>query len=140
MDTAINGKRDEEPAVSGAGDAGAATCRERAPRRDGPAGRSGARAASHNAPAAAPAFSATPTRVVPRKPSRGINQNPAASAPAAAPAVFAAYRRPASAAVRENQLAAIGKVAPMAAAGAPSRTRLRMTRMSAKRSGAPLSA
>src|SRR5438067_1138110 len=85
--------------------------------------------ASHNAPAAASAFKITPTNVVPRTPIAGISQKPAAIAPAAAPAVLAEYSTPTSAAAAlsvgsgfsrtaaANHRAAIGNVAPIAAAG-----------------------
>src|SRR5688572_8989503 len=80
-----------------------------------------ARDASAHAPPAATRLSATPTKVVPRSPSAGINAKPAITAPAAAPSVLAAYSPPASwaavDAVRTIQREAIGKVAPMQAAG-----------------------
>ncbi|SRR5258706_7909632 len=92
---------------------------------------------SQSAPPAAIAFKSTPIHVVPRRPRAGISQNPAAIAPTAAPAVFAAYSRPVSPA---SQFAAIGNVAPIAAAGTPSSARLIATRTSAKRAGAAPSA
>src|SRR5947208_1422162 len=107
---------------------------------------------SHSAPRAAAPLSATPTQVVARRPTAGSNQNPAPIAPAAAPAVFAAYRTPASAADRllagafivtyasTNHDAAIGNVAPMAAAGTASSARLSVTRTSPNRTGASPSA
>src|SRR5262252_1848526 len=83
------------------------------------------------APAAAIAFSATPTQVVPLRPSAGINQKPAAIAPAAAPQVFAAYNTPAE--MDCAAAIATGNVAPIAAAGRPTRIRLMATRTNAKR-------
>jgi hypothetical protein len=88
-------------------------------------------------------LSAAAIHVVERMPITGSSQNPAAIAPAAAPAVFAAYRNPAAlAALRSdrppepaNQAAAMGKVAPIAAAGRVSRPRLSATRMAANRAG-----
>src|SRR5262249_20604248 len=91
--------------------------------------------AIQTAPTAAVAFSATPTQVVPLTPIAGINQNPAATAPSAAPAVLAAYRTPASVVTGEYHDAAIGNVAPMAAAGAPRSSRLIATRTIASRAG-----
>src|SRR5581483_171161 len=95
---------------------------------------------TRSAPAAATAFSATPTHVAPVSPIAGISQNPAATAPTAAPAVFAAYRTPTSAAAVENHDAAIGNVAPIAAAGTPRIRRLTATRTTASRAGAVPSA
>jgi hypothetical protein len=103
-------------------------------------------APSHNAPAAAATFSPTPTQVVPRRPSVGTSQKPAASAPSAAPAVFDAYSDPVpekearSLSRDASQAAAIGKVAPIAAAGMPRSARLITTRTIAKRAGAAPSA
>src|SRR5262249_7691755 len=77
--------------------------------------------AIHSAPAAAERLGATPTQVVPRRPSAGTSQKPAAIAPVAAPAVFAAYNTPASAIVVASALAATGNVAPIAIAGIPTR-------------------
>ena len=91
---------------------------------------------SHHAPAAAMTFSRTPTHVVARRPMAGIRKKPAAMAPAAAPAVFTAYSTPVSAAFRAYQSAAIGNVAPIAAAGTPSSARLIATRTSANCAGA----
>ena len=97
-------------------------------------------------------LSATPTQVVPRMPSAGISQKPAAVAPSAAPDVFAAYNAPAPAAavsarssrdvafIDAIQAAAIGNVAPMAAAGTPSSARLSVRRTRANRAGASPSA
>src|SRR5437879_2659670 len=97
-------------------------------------------------------FSATPAQVVARKPTAGMSQKPAAMAPAAAPVVLAAYRTPADASRRnrlrlspgsdpeDNQTAAIGKVAPIATAGAPTRRRLTAMRTNANRAGAVPSA
>src|SRR6478672_9286837 len=82
-------------------------------------------------------LSPTPTQVVPRRPSVGMSQKPAASAPSAAPAVFDAYSDPAPEkeawlwSCDASQPAAIGKVAPIAAAGTP---------RSARRAGAAPSA
>src|SRR5262245_38469180 len=73
-------------------------------------------------------------------PIAGMRKKPAATAPRAAPAVFAAYKPPASAAPVEYHAAAMGKVAPIAAAGSPIRTRLVATRAIANRIGAPPSA
>src|SRR5471030_1917288 len=98
------------------------------------------RDASHHAPPAAVRFSATPTQVVARRPIAGIRKNPAATAPAAAPVVFIAYSTPVSAAFRAYQSAAIGNVAPMAAAGMPRSARLIATRRTANCAGAPPSA
>src|SRR5216683_1605938 len=108
--------------------------------------------ASHNAPRAAAPLSPTPIQVVPRRPTAGMNQKPAPIAPAAAPAVLAAYRTPASAEERgaafglslavtsENHEAAIGNVAPIAAAGTASNARLSVMRTNANRTGASPSA
>src|SRR5713226_2614303 len=98
------------------------------------------RDASHSAPAAATRFNATPTQVVARRPIAGIRKKPAAIAPAAAPAVLAAYSTPVSAAPLANQPAAIGNVAPIAAAGTPSSARLIATRTTANCAGAVPSA
>src|SRR5439155_4142560 len=81
------------------------------------------RAPSHSAPVAAATFSPTPTQVVPRRPSVGMSQKPAPSAPSAAPAGFDAYNDPApeeetrASLCDATQAAAIGNVAPIAAAG-----------------------
>src|SRR2546426_1059924 len=118
--------------------------------------------ASHSAPAAASAFKATPMSVVPRTPTAGISQKPAAITPAAAPAVLAEYSAPTSAAIAvfsdtspdtvrlkadptalvfwAKHRAAIGNVAPMAAAGMRTSTRLSARRTAAKRAGAVPSA
>jgi hypothetical protein len=73
---------------------------------------------------------------VPVNPSAGINEKPARIAPAAAPSVLAAYSAPASCAavdaMRTIHLEAIGKVAPMHAAGTHSRSTLITSRSSAK--------
>ena len=65
-------------------------------------------------------------------PNAGIRKKPASNAPAAAPTVFAAYNTPASLAAcearRTVQREAIGNVAPMAAAGATSRSVLETNR------------
>ena len=70
----------------------------------------------------------TPTSMVRRSPSAGNSAKPASTAPSAAPIVLTAYNQPASAAARRAprtiQREAIGKVAPIAAAGAASRNRL----------------
>src|SRR5262249_16661968 len=101
---------------------------------------------SKSAPAAAVTFNPTPTQVVPCRPSVGTSQKPAASAPSAAPAVFDAYRYPAPEkdarplSYDASQPAAIGKVAPIAAAGTPRSARLMTTRTMAKRAGAAPSA
>src|SRR5262245_47435757 len=88
--------------------------------------------AIRHAPAAAAAFKRTPTQVVPLNPNAGRSTNPAASAPIAAPVVFAAYITPASRAAARalwmNQRDAVGKVAPIAAAGIASSSRLAATR------------
>src|SRR4051812_6828147 len=89
---------------------------------------------SHHAPPATTRFRLTPTHVVARKPSVGTRKNPAPIAPTAAPAVLAAYSTAAGFPLRAddaepaNQAAAIGKVAPIAAAGTPTRNRLIATR------------
>src|SRR5262245_4301509 len=94
---------------------------------------------SHQAPTAATTFNATPTQVVAFRPSAGMSQKPAATAPIAAPTVFAAYK--AAAELRAAvHAAAMGNVAPMAAAGMPTSVRLIRTRRSAKRVGAVPSA
>src|SRR5438105_749630 len=98
------------------------------------------RPASHIAPVAATTFSATPTHVVPRRPRAGMSQKPAPIAPSAAPAVFVAYSVPVSPASAAYQPAAMGKVAPIAAAGMPRSARLVATRIIAKRAGAVPSA
>src|SRR5437763_68016 len=85
-------------------------------------------------------FSAAAMNVAPRRPTAGIRKKPAAMAPAAAPAVFAAYGAPASTAVRANQAAASGNVAPIAADGIPRSVRLIATRTNANLAGAPPSA
>src|SRR6266849_3827920 len=96
--------------------------------------------ASHSAPPAAATFNAMPTHVVARRPIAGIRKKPAAIAPTAAPPVLAAYSTPVSAAALANQPAAIGNVAPIAAAGTPSRARLIATRTTANCAGAVPSA
>ena len=135
-------------ATRGEGKGGAAGARrDRSPRRafalEGAIVLRGSRASSawmadpreaiHNAPAAAAPLSAAPAIVAPRRPIAGINQKPAAIAPAAAPAVFAAYSTPASAAAEAYQPVATGKVAPIAAAGMPTSTRLIVSRTIANR-------
>ena len=75
-----------------------------------------------------------------------MSQKPAPSAPSAAPAVFDAYNGPApdeetrASLCDATQAAAIGNVAPIAAAGIPRSARLIATRTIAKRAGAMPSA
>ena len=65
---------------------------------------------------------------MPLNPSAGINEKPARIAPAAAPSVLAAYNAPASCAAVDDMRTihrdAIGKVAPMHAAGTHSKPTL----------------
>ena len=77
-------------------------------------------------------FKATPTNMVSRNPNEGRSTNPARTAPSAAPMVLTVYSRPTLTAARVApgiiHREAMGKVAPMAAAGSASKNRLEATR------------